>query len=584
MVDAVRELLPSIKARAPKGAELTLDFDQSVFVRGAIGSVLREAVISSMLVSLMILFFLGSWRTMVIVCTSIPLAIFSAIIGLFLTGQTINMMTLGGLALAIGMLVDDATVEVENIHRNRLTGKPLTVAILDGAHQIAVPALAATLTICIVFFPVVLLDGAGALPVHAARARGRVRDARVVPAVAHAGAGAGAPVAGRAATRASRRFNRWRDRQFERAARRSPRRCWALCIARRRLFLAGVLVFSVASLLLVSRRHRLLPVGRRGADAAARPRADRARASRTPRRSSPPSRPSIRRIIPADELDMINDMIGVPIFYNLAFVPTDNVGEQDAEMLVALKHEAPPTRRSTMARIRDELGGEVSRTCRRTSMPADIVSQVLNFGVSAPIDVQIEGRDPDAIFGIARDAAPRRSRKVPGTADVAHQAGVRLPGPAAGRRSPAGRAAGTRQRDVANSLLTSLSSSQLSQPVLLAQPAEQRQLHRGGADAARPDGQRRRPSGDGGDARGRPRRGERHGRREREPATSGTSTLGPPATTAPYLGGIARLAPTQDRASINHYTVQPVVDVQAVGRTAAISAASPATSRRSSTP
>src|SRR4029079_11593593 len=159
VVDAVRDLLPSIKASAPKGADLSIDFDQSVFVRAAIGSVLREAVIAAVLVSLMILFFLGSWRSVVIVCTSIPVALLVGVIGLFLTGQTLNLMTLGGLALAVGMLVDDATVEIENIHRNRLMGKPITVAILDGAHQVAVPALAATLTICIVFFPVVMLEG-----------------------------------------------------------------------------------------------------------------------------------------------------------------------------------------------------------------------------------------------------------------------------------------------------------------------------------------------------------------------------------------------------------------------------------------
>ena len=159
VVDAVRRALPSVMATAPKGAQLSLDFDQSMFVRAAIASVLREAVIAAVLVSAMILFFLGSWRLVVIVATSIPVALLFGIVGLFLTGQTLNLMTLGGLALAVGMLVDDATVEVENIHRNRLTGKPLTVAILDGAHQVAVPALAATMTICIVFFPVVLLEG-----------------------------------------------------------------------------------------------------------------------------------------------------------------------------------------------------------------------------------------------------------------------------------------------------------------------------------------------------------------------------------------------------------------------------------------
>src|SRR5579863_2124903 len=160
VVEATRDALPLIKASAPDGMDLKIDFDQSVFVRAAIVGVVREAVLSSVLVSLMILAFLGSWRSVVVVCTSIPLAIFTAIIGLNLSGDTVNIMTLGGLALAIGMLVDDATVEIENINRNFDMGKPITVAIMDGASQIAVPAIVATLAICIVFFPVVLLSGA----------------------------------------------------------------------------------------------------------------------------------------------------------------------------------------------------------------------------------------------------------------------------------------------------------------------------------------------------------------------------------------------------------------------------------------
>ncbi len=159
VVEATQDALPQIKAVAPDGLELKIDFDQSLFVRASINGVLREAIVSSLLVSLMIFAFLGSWRSMVIVCSSIPLAILASIIVLNLTGNTINIMTLGGLSLAIGMLVDDATVEVENIHRNRGLGKPLTVAILDGASQIATPAIVATLAICIVFFPVVLLVG-----------------------------------------------------------------------------------------------------------------------------------------------------------------------------------------------------------------------------------------------------------------------------------------------------------------------------------------------------------------------------------------------------------------------------------------
>src|SRR5215471_18834910 len=228
VVDAVRDALPAIKAAAPQGLELKIDFDQSLFVRGAIAGVLREAIISSLLVSLMVGAFLGSWRSMVIVCTSIPLAIFSAVVGLKLTGHTINIMTLGGLALAIGMLVDDATVEVENIHRNRMLGKPLTRAILDGAQQIAVPAIVATLAICIVFFPVVLLFGPArflftplALSVVLAMLASYLLSRTLVPSLArmlmhseHHDDGQGPPPRGW--TGIAVRFNRWRDRGFER--------------------------------------------------------------------------------------------------------------------------------------------------------------------------------------------------------------------------------------------------------------------------------------------------------------------------------------------------------------------------------
>src|ERR1700726_437686 len=159
VVDAVKARLPGIMAVAPKGLKTELAFDQSVFVRAALWDVLQEGVTAAALVALMVLVFVGSARSMLIVITSIPLSILTSIIALNLFGQTINTMTLGGLALAVGMLVDDATVEVENIHRNHTPGKPLIVAILDGASQIATPTLVGTLSICVVFFPVVLLSG-----------------------------------------------------------------------------------------------------------------------------------------------------------------------------------------------------------------------------------------------------------------------------------------------------------------------------------------------------------------------------------------------------------------------------------------
>src|ERR1700742_195520 len=159
VVKAIRDLMPELQETAPEGLELKLAFDQSVFVQGAVDNIIHEAVLSSILVSLMILIFLGSWRNTVIVSLSIPLSIAAGVAGLFLTGQTINLMTLGGLALAIGLLVDNATVTIENIHRTQTLGKPLTVAILEGSNEVIQPLTVATLAICIVFFPVLLLTG-----------------------------------------------------------------------------------------------------------------------------------------------------------------------------------------------------------------------------------------------------------------------------------------------------------------------------------------------------------------------------------------------------------------------------------------
>ena len=160
IIEKMKAMLPRIRSTLPASLDLKLLFDQSIFVRAAIASVLREATIAALLTGLMILLFLGSWRSTVIVCISIPLSILTAVVVLYLMGETLNVMTLGGMALAVGILVDDATVEIENIHRNLAEGKPIVRAILDGAMQIATPAFVSTLCICIVFVPVFFLTGA----------------------------------------------------------------------------------------------------------------------------------------------------------------------------------------------------------------------------------------------------------------------------------------------------------------------------------------------------------------------------------------------------------------------------------------
>ncbi|HEX8951301.1 MAG TPA: efflux RND transporter permease subunit, partial [Polyangia bacterium] len=364
VVEATRAVLPLIKQTAPDGLELKIDFDQSLFVRGAIKSVLREGIISSILVSLMIGMFLGSWRSMVIVCTSIPLAIFTAIIGMHLWGHTINIMTLGGLSLAIGMLVDDATVEVENIHRNRALGTPLTRAILDGARQIATPAIVATLSICIVFFPVVLLVGPArylfvplALAVVLAMLASYLLSRTLVPTLARmlmASEHHGEPGADASAwTRFAWRFNQARDRGFGRFQDFYGRVLEHLL--HHRLFtISTVLVVGVISFGLafvvgtdffpsvdagIMKLHFRAPAGTR---------------IESTEKLVLAVEDRIRQIIPQEELSTVNDMIGLPINYNLAFVQTDNIGPMDADILIALKEHHRPTR-EYMKQIRQSL-------------------------------------------------------------------------------------------------------------------------------------------------------------------------------------------------------------------------------------
>src|SRR5712692_5006948 len=471
VVDATKETIPLIKATAPEGMELKIDFDQSLFVRGAIFNVLQEAAISSLLVSLMIFGFLGSWLSMVIVSTSIPLAILVGVSGLFLSGQSLNIMTLGGLALAIGMLVDDATVEVENIHRNRHLGKPLTVAILDGAQQIAVPALAATLTICIVFFPVVMLEGPArflftplALGVVISMLASYLLSRTLVPTLARIllekedleqkGPGFAA------------RFNRWRDAGFARF-REAYGRVLALVLAHRGMVMgaAGLLLLCTAALPFAvgldffpsvdagqMRLHYRAPIGTRIEET------ERLVARLEQR---------IREIVPPEELQTINSMIGIPISYNLAFVQTDNIGSQDADVLIALKPNHRPTEQY-MDRIRRELPDEFPGS-NLYFQPADIVSQVLNFGLSAPIDVQIEGSNVEQSFGIARELAAR-IRRIPGATDVRIPQVLAHPALAVDVDRARAAQIGITQRDVANNLLVSLSSSSLVAPSFWINP------------------------------------------------------------------------------------------------------------------
>jgi multidrug efflux pump subunit AcrB len=560
VVESTRSVLPMIRQAAPDGLELKIDFDQSLFVRGAIKSVLREGVISSLLVSLMIGFFLGSWRSMVIVCTSIPLAICTAIIGLHLSGHTINIMTLGGLALAIGMLVDDATVEVENIHRNRGMGKPLTRAILDGASQIAVPAIVATLSICIVFFPVVLLFGPAkylfvplALAVVLAMLASYLLSRTLVPTLArllmasehhgepgeHAGAW----------TRLAWRFNQWRDRSFERFQEfyghvlEVALHHRAFCV----LVAAGVAVASLSLAFVVGtdffpsvdaglmKLHLRAPAGTRieVTDKLVLAVEDR-----------------IRKIVPPAELETINDMIGVPINYNLAFVQTDNIGPMDADILIALKPEHRPTR-EYMQQIRSALAQDFP-DCSIYFQPADIVSQVLNFGLAAPIDVQVEYPDLQKGYEVARRVR-ELIQTVPGTADVHVRQVLDYPTLKVDVDRQRAAQLGLSQRDVASSMLVSLSSSSLVAPSYFLNPANnvnytvvvKTPLPRVGSVPQLMGTPLTPPSP-----------------ALLQPGGAATPTTLPQAG-AQTLSNVAQLSPEVRANQLTHYTVQRVLDVQA---------------------
>jgi multidrug efflux pump subunit AcrB len=465
VVDAVKARLPFIRATAPKGIKVALTFDQSTFVREALVEVVREAVIAAVLVALMVLVFVGSARSMVIVVTSIPLAILTAIVGLKLSGQTINTMTLGGIALAIGMLVDDATVEVENIHRNHVMNKPLLVAILDGAHQIATPTLVGTLSICIVFFPVVLLSGVArflftplALSVVYAMLTSYLLSRTLVPTMAsyllpekHQEPDANTFI-GRFLHRFEARFERLREAYAS---------ALETFVTHRTIGLIAVGLVIVGTIPLMSivgedffpsvdagmmRLHVRAPTG--------------TRIERTEQIVEGVER-SIRKIIPPDELESISDNIGVPTSYDLAYYQTDSVAAQDADVLIQLKPRHRPTA-MYQNQIRRMLPVNFPQVVSYFQA-ADIVSQVLNFGLSAMIDVQISGFDLRSDYALAAKLKDRLSR-IPGLADLRIAEPLDYPAFKVDVDRTKALEVGVTEQQVASSLLAELYGATLLQP------------------------------------------------------------------------------------------------------------------------
>jgi multidrug efflux pump subunit AcrB len=475
VVSRVRQTVPTVQSTLPVGFDVKPLFDQSVFVRGAIDGVLREALIAAGLTGLMMLLFLGSWRSTLIVLISIPLALLVSVIVLGALGQTLNLMTLGGMALAVGILVDDATVEVENFHRQRALGKPMTQAILDSAREIAVPAFVSTLCICIVFVPVVLIAGAAqslfvplAMAVVFAMVTSYFLSRTLVPTMVQFLLGREAPEGkGRGSIA---RVHAVIERGFERL-REVYARALSRLLDRPRLFVGIFLAACVGSLSLVPllgqdffpnvdagelRMHvRALP-GTRLEETA---------------RLFAQVEDRIREVVPKAELDTVIQDIGVPTSgINLVLGDPSMISSADGELLVALKPGHRPT-----AEYRTTLRRELGRSFPGVTfffLPADISGQVLSFGQSEPIDVRLTGpaRNELANLGLAKTLA-KRFAQLPGAVDVHLGQVDETPELQVDVDRTLAQQAGLSERDVSSDILVSLASSGQTAPSFWLDPA-----------------------------------------------------------------------------------------------------------------
>ncbi|MGB3447661.1 MAG: efflux RND transporter permease subunit [Xanthobacteraceae bacterium] len=476
IISGIKKKIVEVRDTLPESLKIGLLGDQSVFVRGAIMGVAVEGLIAAVLTSLMILLFLGSWRSTVIIAISIPLSVLGAIIMLALVGETLNIMTLGGLALAVGILVDDATVTIENINWHLEQGKEVEPAILDGANQIVTPAFVSLLCICIVFVPMFFLTGVSrflfvpmALSVMFAMTWSFILSRTLVPTMAkyllkpHLHHDSEKP-----ATRNPLvRFQRGFEARFERM-RANYRATLALGLSHRRVFVAGFLGCIALSFLLVpflGRNffpsvdtgqmliHTRQQIGTRVEEAAGR----LAEVQRF-----------IRQVIPPHELDTIADNVGMPVSgINLTYNNTGVIGPQDGGIQIKLREGHRPTDEYVR-----ELREKLPRAFPGISfafLPADIVSQILNFGAPAPIDIQVRGANADGNFKYANDLL-RRIRLIPGIADARIQQSPNNPGFNVDIDRTRAQYVGLTARDVTNSLVVNLAGSSQVAPTFFLNP------------------------------------------------------------------------------------------------------------------
>ena len=480
VVEGVKAQMPRALSTVSKELVVKEFSDQSRFVHAAIQGVLHEGIVAAALTALMILLFIGSWRSTVIIALSIPLAVLSSVAILSALGETINLMTLGGLSQAVGILVDDATVEIENVHRQMAMGKPLTQAILDGAEEIALPALVSTLCICIVFVPMFFLSGVArylfvplAEAVVFAMLASYVLSRTIIPTMvqwfyrksSYAGHGTGALPSG--LLRPFVLFQRAFDHGFERF-RSLYRYCLSACLERRAIFSSIFLLLCGGSMFILPLLGRdffpLVDSGQIRLHLRAR---SGTRIEETAQLVEKVEE-TIRKIIPERDLDGILDNMGIPNSgISLSYSNNGLLGTGDSDILISLK----PGHASTFEyerQLRDRLNREFPSTLFYF-LPADIISQTLNFGLPAPFDIQVRGRDQDGNRLIAAKISDR-IRSIPGIVDVRIQQPADLPRLQINVDRERAALMNLSEKDVANSILLSLSGSGQVQPIYWLNP------------------------------------------------------------------------------------------------------------------
>jgi multidrug efflux pump subunit AcrB len=577
IIKGVREVItsPVVLGQLPRSIRITALADQSIFVRNSIDGVLHEAIIAACLTAIMILVFLGSWRSTLIIAVSIPLSILCSIVVLHTLGETINIMTLGGLALAVGILVDDATVEIENINRNLEAGKEIEQAILDGAAQIATPALVSTLAICIVFVPMFLLSGVArylfvpmAEAVVFAMLASYLLSRTVVPTMARYLLKEHDEEEARQKKQSRNPFIQFQlafEHNFERL-RHGYLRLLTFCVDNATPFILVFLVFMVASVLVLTPWlgadffpsvdsgqfiiHIRAHTGTRIEETAAL--CDHIEAT-------------IREQIPKDELNTILDNIGLPYSpLNLSYSISAPVGASDADIQVQLNPKHHPTD-AYVRRIRLALAQQYPGVTFY-EVPVDIVTQILNFGLASPIDIQIVGPNLYA----NRDLAERmlnEVRYVPGAVDARIQQPFNYPNFTVNVDRTRAAATGLTQQNVAQSLLVALSGSFQTSPSFYLDPrngvsynvavqapqykldtmADLKSLPVTGAALAQVQSASPSTAAPGSDAT--------------NPA--GGSFTGAPGAGKPLqiLGNLASFVPGNEEGIVSHYDVQPVIDI-----------------------